>query len=106
MLKVSELQYTTTTGRQKADMNEYEVDRGASFSGERTRTQVLKHAETSKIKYDLVGKIAEGTKLTRKTVVEILKGLRLDKIYMFKNNPEEFILKVIKLINEQKATMI
>ena len=25
---------------------------------------------------------------------------------MFKNNPEEFISKVIKLINEQKATMI
>lgn len=25
---------------------------------------------------------------------------------MFKNNPEEFITKVIRLINEQKATMI
>lgn len=30
----------------------------------------------------------------------------LEKIYMFKNNPEEFISKVVKLINEQKATMI
>lgn len=104
-LYVSELQYTTTTGRQKTDMNEHEVDRGASFSGEKTRTTVLKHAETSKIKYDLVGKIAKGTTLTRKTVVAILKGIRLDKIYMFKNNPEEFITKIIRLINEQKATM-
>ena len=25
---------------------------------------------------------------------------------MFRNNPEEFISKVIRLINEQKATMI
>lgn len=25
---------------------------------------------------------------------------------MFRNNPEEFITKVIRLINEQKATMI
>ena len=41
-----------------------------------------------------------------KTVAAILKGLRADKLYMFKNNPEEFISKVIKLIKEQKATMI
>lgn len=105
-LFVSELQYTTTIGRQKDEMNEYEVERGASFAGEKTRTQTLKHAETSQIKYDLIGKVAEGTTLTRKTVSAILQGIRMDKIYMFKNNPEEFISKIIRLINEQKATMI
>ena len=105
-LFVSELQYTTTIGRQKAEMNEYEVERGASFTGEKTRTQTLKHAETSQIKYDLIGKVAEGTTLTRKTVSAILQEIRADKLYMFKNNPEEFITKVIRLINEQKATMI
>lgn len=105
-LFVSELQYTTTIGRQKAEMNEYEIERGASFTGEKTRTQTLKHAETSRIKYDLIGKVAEGTVLTRKTVSAILQGIRADKLYMFKNNPEEFITKVIRLINEQKATMI
>ena len=105
-LFVSELQYTTTIGRQKDEMNEYEVERGASFAGEKTRTQTLKHAETSQIKYDLIGKVAEGTTLTRKTVSAILQGIRMDKIHMFKNNPEEFISKVIRLINEQKATMI
>ena len=105
-LFVSELQYTTTIGRQKAEMNEYEVERGASFTGEKTRTQTLKHAEISQIKYDLIGKVAEGTILTRKTISAILQGIRADKLYMFKNNPEEFITKVIRLINEQKATMI
>ena len=105
-LNVSELLYTTTVGRQKTDMNEYEVDRGASFSDEKTRTQVLRHAETSGIKYDLVGKIAKGTTLTRRTATEILKALEPKKLYMFRNNPEEFISKVIRLINEQKATMI
>lgn len=105
-LFVSELQYTTTIGRQKDEMNEYEVERGASFASEKTRTQTLKHAETSQIKYDLIGKVAEGTTLTRKTVSAILQGIRMNKIYMFKNNPEEFISKVIRLINEQKATMI
>ena len=105
-LFVSELQYTTTVGRQKGQMNEYEVDRGDSFGSVKTRTQTLKHAATSQIKYDLIGKIAVGTTLTRKTVAAILKGLRPDKIYMFRNNPEEFISKSIRLINEQKATMI
>lgn len=105
-LFVSELQYTTTIGRQKTEMNEYEIERGASFTGEKTRTQTLKHAETSQIKYDLIGKIAEGTVLTRRTVSAILQGIRVDKLYMFKNNPEEFITKVIRLIDEQKATMI
>ncbi len=105
-LFVSELQYTTTIGRQKTEMNEYEIERGASFTGEKTRTKTLKHAETSQIKYDLIGKIAEGTVLTRRTVSAILQGIRVDKLYMFKNNPEEFITKVVRLINEQKATMI
>jgi len=105
-LNVSELQYTTTTGHQKTDMNEYEIERGASFDGEKTRTKKLEHTSKSNIKYDLVGKIAKGTTLTRKTVVAILKNMHPEKFYMFKKNPEEFISKVVKLINEQKATMI
>lgn len=68
-----------------------------------TDTQTLRKQS---VKYDLVGKIAEGTVLTRRTVCAILKGIRADKLYMFKNNPEEFITKIIRLINEQKATMI
>lgn len=105
-LFVSELQYTTTLGQQKAEMDRYEIERGASFTDAKAKTQKLKHAETSQIKYDLVGKVAYGTTLTRKTVARILKSIRIDKLHMFKNNPEEFITKVIRLIKEQKATMI
>lgn len=105
-LFVSQLQYTTTTGSQKADMNASEVDSGTSFGSVKTKTTTLKHAETSQVSYDLIGKIAEGTILTRRTVAAILSGIREDKFYMFRNNPEEFISKVIRLIKEQKATMI
>ncbi len=105
-LFVSELQYTTTVGSQKSVINEYELTRGDSFIRETSGTYALKHRETSQIKYDLIGKVSEGTALTRKTVSAILQGIRTDKFYMFKNNPEEFITKVIRLINEQKATMI
>ncbi len=105
-LFVSELQYTTTIGRQKDKMNENEIENLTSFSNEKTSTQTLKHTETSNVKYDLIGKVAEGTILTRKTVARILKGIRKDKLKMFSYNPEEFISKIIKLIKEQKATMI
>ena len=83
-LNVSELLYTTTVGEQKNDMNQYEIDRGASFGGEKTRTQTLRHVETSGVKYDLVGKIAQGTTLTRRTVTAILKELEPKKLYMFR----------------------
>ena len=105
-LYVSQLQYTTSIGRQKEDMSLDEIKSGTSFDISKTRTQVLNHAETSQVPYDLVGKIAEGTVLTRRTAAAILSGIDNDKLYMFSNNPEEFISKVIKLIREQKATMI
>ena len=66
----------------------------------------MQHAETSKVPYDLIGKVAEGTKLTRKTVAAILSGIDPQQFYKFRFNPEEFISNVVKLINEQKATMI
>lgn len=66
----------------------------------------MERSEGSQVKYDLVGKVAEGTHLTRRSVVAILKSISPFKFAMFKNNPEEFIAKAIRLINEEKATMI
>ena len=103
---VTRLQYTVTTGRQTKDLDEHAIDRGDSFSGEKTRTETLKHSEVSQIKYDLIGKIAEETTLTRRTVTAILCGLQPYVFDYFKQNPEEFINKAIKLIKEEKATMI
>ena len=105
-LFVTQLQYTTSIGQQKSELNEHEIERGDSFKTAKTRTQTLQHAKTSKVPYDLIGKVAEGTKLTRKTVAAILSGIDLQQFYQFRVNPEEFISKVVRLINEQKATMI
>ena len=58
------------------------------------------------IRYDLIGKIVEKTNLTRKSIVKILQGVREDVFNQFKVNPEDFIIKVSNLINEQKATVI
>ena len=103
---VAKLQYTVTTGQQQDDMNSDALKNGASFIAEKSKTYTLARAEGSAVKYDLVGKIAEGAKLTRRSATKILAGIRPYTFAMFKNNPEEFITKAIRLINEQKATMI
>jgi type III restriction enzyme len=98
-LKVSILKYVVTTGTQ----GEEELE----FNGKKTTaTKQMTEVCTSTVRYDLVGEIARGATLTRRTVVKILKGINSDRLYCFKNNPEEFIRNVIKLIKEQKATMI
>ena len=98
-LRVTELKYVVTTGEQGADDLEFTGD-------QHTRTQALKEVSTSDVPYDLVGEIAKGATLTRRTVVRILKGISTAKLYLFKNNPEEFIRNVVRLIKDQKATMI
>ena len=103
---VSQLQYTVTAGRQADELDGNAIALGNSFVRENARTENLKHAATSQIKYDLIGKIAEGTTLTRRTVTAILAGIEKPVFACFKQNPEEFIAKAIHLINEQKATMI
>lgn len=105
-LFVSELQYTASTGEQKDDLTLRVMEEKEAFTIGKTKTKTLKHAQTSQIKYDLIGKIATGSVLTRRTVAAILTGLKPQVFAMYKNNPEEFIAKVIKLVKEQKATMI
>ncbi|HOQ38766.1 MAG TPA: restriction endonuclease subunit R, partial [Acetivibrio sp.] len=103
---VSQLQYTITAGSQVDNLDGNTIAHGTSFISEITRTETLKHATTNQVKYDLIGKIAEGTTLTRRTVATILAGINASAFACFNQNPEEFITKAIHLINEQKATMI
>jgi type III restriction enzyme len=98
-LTVRQMKYVVTIGEQGED----DLD----FIGEQsTSRQTLREVSTSNVPYDLVGDIARGATLTRKTVVRILKGILPARLLLFKNNPEEFIRNVVKLIKEQKATMI
>lgn len=103
---VAKLQYTVTTGEQGQDFGTEDVKSGKAFVAESSKTYTLDRSEGSMVAYDLVGDVAKGTKLTRKTAARILGGIRPTVFVMFQNNPEEFITKAIRLINEQKATMI
>ena len=103
---VAKLQYTVTTGEQVHDMDAEKLRTSTSFTAETSKTFTLDRAEGSLVRYDLVGQIAAGAKLMRRTAAKILAGIRPDVFAMFQNNPEEFITKAIRLITEQKATMI
>ena len=105
-LFVSQLQYTVTKGTQGDDWSAETIKSGNGFVSEKSHTYDLKRSEMSQVKYDLIGEIGAGTHLTRKTVAMILKGISPAKFSMYRHNPEEFISKVTKLINEEKATMI
>jgi type III restriction enzyme len=105
-LFVSALQYTVTRGEQKINMDENELARSDSFKIASTHTQELKTASRSQVPYDLIGKIASGAIITRRSAAEILKQLPWEKRVMFAHNPEEFISKVVRLIKEQKAAMV
>ncbi len=48
---------------------------------------------SSGVRYDLVGKIMETTRLTRKTIVDILSGMNADRFALFQKNPEDFRIK-------------
>lgn len=105
-LYVTELTYTVSTGEQKGEIDAEEIKNGVSFRTAKTRTETLRTAASDTITYDLLGKIVGNTLLTRKTVAKILGGINPVKFMMYRMNPEEFINKVSRLINEQKASLI
>jgi type III restriction enzyme len=95
-LNVAQLVYTTTQGEQQ----------GVEFSIERTETKKLDRAQGGFASYDLIGKIVEGTTLTRRSVAAILMGIDRKKLQLFRGNPEEFISRAADIINKQKASVV
>ncbi|MES0875438.1 hypothetical protein ABSH63_15685 [Sinimarinibacterium sp. HSW-8] len=105
-LRVTPLQYTIQHGEQAAAVTYDGIKAGNAFELKVTETETNRASIHSTVKYDLIGKLAEGTQLTRRTVTDILKGLNAAVFAQFKTNPESFIAEAIRLINEQKATVI
>lgn len=66
----------------------------------------MKFMASSNIKYDLIGKLVDETKLTRRDIIQILQEIQPFTFNQFKDNPEEFIIKAAALINNEKAAAI
>lgn len=105
-LQVTQTLYTLSVGYQKNNMQAHELEQKTSFVSPSHTTNVLKNAHDSSLKYDLLHELTQRTSLTRRTVAAILSRINMMKYRKFRDNPEEFISKVARLINEQKAGLI
>ena len=105
-LRVSKIYFKVETGTMEQIKSKEELASGASFVKEKSANYNNQIAVSSNVKYDLIGKLVDETKLTRKAVIQILKGIKPSVFNQFKDNPEEFIIKAAALINDEKATAI
>ena len=105
-LRVTPLQYVIQSGTQTEQATYESIAAGKGF--QITESEVENHRASihSMVRYDLIGKLAEGTQLTRRTIADILKDMNVAVFAQFKTNPESFIAEATRLINEQKATMV
>ena len=104
-LRVTPLQYTVKTGVQRDALTEQELAAGEGFADNDQATYQA-DSVASLVKYDLVGKVAENTLLTRNTTASILGQMEEAIFKQFKQNPEHFIAEATRIISEQKATMV
>jgi type III restriction enzyme len=105
-LSVTTLQYIIQHGAQTETTTYENLLHNKAFEiREQILTRPIKSTFTL-IKYDLIGKLALATQLTRKTVAHILQDISPTIFDQYQTNPEDFILKAGQLINEQKATVI
>ncbi len=105
-LEVTRLAYIVTKSEQKDEQTKRGIETEQGFGTGETQTEELRTDVVATVKYDLIGKVAENTTLTRRTVAAILSNIRPAKFAMYRQNPEEFISKCSRMIREQKANMI
>jgi type III restriction enzyme len=104
-LRVTPLQYTVQTGRQRDGLTDEQLKAGGGFELAESKTQWGESIH-SLVRYDLLGKVSENTDLTRKTAARILSGMQASVFAQFKDNPEHFVAEASRIIAEQKATMV
>ncbi len=105
-LQVTPLHYTVVAGTQKDEADYDTVKKGDAFTVMESATEKLTTSAHSAVPYDLIGKLAEATQLTRRTIAAILRGINAAVFNQYKTNPEDFMLKAGLHINEQKATVV
>ena len=105
-LKVTEIRIVVEGGSLDNVRDKETLEAGVAMTQGNTRTIHVTEAIGKGVTYDLIGKLVTATGLTRKTIVEILKGIKPTTFYLFKMNPEEFIIKAGLIINDCKALAV
>jgi type III restriction enzyme len=105
-LNVTVMQYLVEAGKQVVGLEVEQLEAGTGFKVLETKVEHSAVSAGSTVKYDLLGEIADKTRLTRRTCAAILTAMNAGTFAKFKQNPEQFITEAARLINEQKATVI
>lgn len=105
-LKVTEIRIVVEGGSLNNVRDKESLEAGVAMTQGNTRTIHVTEAIGKGVTYDLIGKLVTATGLTRKTIVEILKGIKPATFHLFKMNPEEFIIKAGLIINDCKALAV
>lgn len=106
LLKVTEIRIVVEGGSLDEVRDRESLEAGVAMTQGSTRTIRVTEAVGGEVTYDLIGQLVSATGLTRKTIVEILKGIKPETFSMFKMNPEEFIIKTARIINDCKALAV
>jgi len=104
-LHIADMAYQVKTGELK-DGTKDEIQRGVLMDSAKQEYFKMKTNPSYDTVYDIIGEIENLTNLTRRTIVGILQKIRSDKFFLLRKNPEEFIAKSGKIINEAKASLI
>ena len=105
-LSVTEIRIIVEGGKMEGIADKQQLQSASAMTQGKSRTIHVREAVGSNVKYDLVGKLVENTGLTRHTIVSILQGIQPATFKQFSLNPEEFIIKVARIINDCKATAV
>ena len=105
-LFVTEVVIRVESGKLEKIADREQLDTATAMEQGKTKTIYLKEAVGGTVKYDLVGELVQRTGLTRRTIVNILKNIKEDKFLQFRMNPEDFIGKVSRIVNDCKALSV
>ncbi|WP_412754395.1 type III restriction-modification system endonuclease [Legionella donaldsonii] len=105
-LNVAKIAYVIERGVQNQDYTKDDLAQGKAFHLDKTETPLNGVINDSGVKYDLIGKLTTETNLTRKTIAHILQGINATVFKQYQQNPEDFLLKTAKIIQEQKASVV
>jgi type III restriction enzyme len=105
-LNVAKMQYVVVEGTMVSGIDADVLAAGTAFKVGRATTETSELSASSTVPYDLLGEIAEKTRLTRRTCAAILSRVNPATFSKFKQNPEQFITEAARRINEQLSATI
>ena len=105
-LHVTPIDIAITSGKLEHIHSKGVLEAGQAMQVGTTRHIKLKEAVASGVRYDLLGELAQRTGLKRSTIATILQRIKPETFGMYRTNPEEFIIRAGKIIDERKASAV